>query len=151
MIINKLFITTILVTRYWQCCIGTTTIILHFCCWTVWNRISWCWWRYQDFVSTNSFESGFNMAKQGKELFLSNWLTLDQIVSSESHWENNIIMLSLYQNWAYLTKRKVFSPFSNLSGWLGKSHSVHLLFLIMPFLRKFPGAQIKVLNYTVWK
>jgi hypothetical protein len=75
------------------------------------------------------------MAKQGKGIFLSNWLILAQIVSPESHWENNIIMLSLYQNWAYLTKRKLFSLFSNLSGWLGKSYSSHLLFLIMPFLR----------------
>ena len=114
MIINKLnFVTTILVTRYWQCCIGTTNIILHFCWRTVWNWISWCWWRYQDFVSTDSFESGFNMAKQGKGIFLSNWLTLAQIVSPESHWDNNHYHVVFVQNWAYLTKRKVFSSFSN--------------------------------------
>ena len=137
MIINKLnFVTTILVTRYWQCCIGTSTIILHFCCWrTVWNWISWCWWRYQDFVSTDSFESGFNMAKQGKGIFLSNWLTLAQIVSPESHWDSNHYHVVFVQNWAYLTKTKLFSPFSNLSCWLGKSYSSHLLFLIMQFLR----------------
>ena len=143
MIINKLnFVTTILVTRHWQCCIGTTTIILHFCCWrTVWNRISWCWWGYQDFVSTDSFESGFNMANKGREYFY-------QI---DSHWDNNHDYVVFVQNWAYLTKPKLFSPFSNLSGWLGKSYSSHLLFLIMPFLRWISRCTVYCPYSVLWK